>query len=146
MFPEIDYTAWRFWYDVANSAATIIIALYVWWVTRKKGIEKRFSKIEESITSALARHRRDIDEVRDKRAEKIDLRCEQRTQRIVSLEKESGAMTLKLSHMPNHADIKELSGRIDKLHGSLSELNGRLSGINRAVDLINEFLINQAGK
>jgi hypothetical protein len=36
--------------------------------------------------------------------------------------------------------------RLDKMNAGLSKIDGRLDGINRAVDLINEFLINQGGK
>jgi len=122
--PDIDYTAWRFWIDIAQAAGTIIIGVYVWMVNRKKAVEKRFAKIEAVF----------------------DKRCATRKAQIETLEKNGASLKMQLEHMPNHQDIKELYGRIDLLNGSLSELNGRLVGINRAVDLINEFLINQGGK
>lgn len=120
----MDYTAWRFWVDIAQTAGTIIIGVYVWMVNRKKAVEKRFAKIEEVF----------------------DKRCALRKTQIEVLEKNGESLKMQLGHMPNHKDIKQLYQRIDLLHGSLSELNGRLVGINRAVDLINEFLINQGGK
>jgi hypothetical protein len=35
---------------------------------------------------------------------------------------------------------------IDTLNQNISELKGRFDGVNRAVDLINQFLIEQGGK
>jgi len=135
---DINYTAWRFWFDVVQTAGTIAIGAYVWWVNRKKttekrltGIEARQSKMESTMTSFLPT------------IEKIDARCGPRERRIDDVEKEARIMRTKLDLMPSHKDMKELSSRIDQLHGSLSEFNGRLKGINRAVDLMNEYLINQ---
>ncbi len=133
--PDIDYTAWRFWFDVGQSVGTIAIAIYVYFMTRRKAVDQRFVKIESSITRALKEHRDDLDE-----------RCSQRKTRIETIEREARATVLKLENVPSHKDLAKLSERINDLNGSMSELNGRLGGINRAVDLINEFLINQGGK
>lgn len=45
--------------------------------------------------------------------------------------------------LPNRGEFIELGKEIRALTGELSETKGRLSGINRAVDLINEHLINK---
>lgn len=37
----------------------------------------------------------------------------------------------------------ELAHRIEDIHGDLRELSGSVNGVKRAVDLMNEFLINQ---
>jgi hypothetical protein len=37
-------------------------------------------------------------------------------------------------------------GRLDTLHGDIRELAGGVKGLRRAVDLMNEFLINQGGR
>ena len=142
----IDYAAWKFWFDVAQSIGTILIGVYVYFMTRKKGLDKRFEKIEAGISKELKDHRKEIDDRCTRRHEGIDTSLNVYRQCIDSLERSDQALDLKMQHMPTHHDIKELSGRIDLLHGTMSELNGRLSGINRAVDLINEFLINQGGK
>ena len=117
MTGELDYTAARFWFDMAHTGVTVLIGVYVWWVNRKKAMEKRFSDMRSAF----------------------DARCEVNLKRITSLEATGVDMRAQLEHMPKHSDIKELTSKI-------SELNGRLSGINRAVDLINEFLIKQGGK
>lgn len=49
-------------------------------------------------------------------------------------------------HGPSHADIKELSHRIEELHGDLKELGGGVTGIRRAVDLMNQHLLDRSGK
>lgn len=36
--------------------------------------------------------------------------------------------------------------RLDTINSGVSKIEGRLEGINRAVDLVNEFLINQGGR
>lgn len=48
-----------------------------------------------------------------------------------------------VKHAPTHTDIKELSKRIEELHGDLKEVVGSLTGIRRAVDLMNEYLLNK---
>ena len=135
MMPNLDYTAWRFWFDVAQTLGGIVLGFYVWWVNRKNNTDKRFKKIEASMTAAIQAFE-----------EEIDGRCQKRLGRIEAVEKEERATQLKVGQMPSHRDIRELSGRINQLHGTMSELNGRLTGINRAVDLINEFLIHQGGR
>ena len=45
--------------------------------------------------------------------------------------------------LPSQTQFVELSKEIRSLTKELSETKGRLNGINRAVDLINEFLIQQ---
>lgn len=59
--------------------------------------------------------------------------------RLVTLENQ-------IKYSPTQTQYEALSTRIDRLHGDLREISGNLRGINRAVDLINEYLINQGGK
>lgn len=133
--PEIDYTSWRFWLDVIRLAGTIALWVYVYLVTRRKAVEARFEKIEESITRELRMHRREIDD-----------RCRRRMTRIEGLEGNDQQVRVKMGQMPNQRDIKDMSRRLDMIQSTMSEMGGRLEGINRAVDLINEFLINQGGR
>lgn len=128
MFDGIDYTSAKFWFEVARTGVAVGAWVYVWWVNRKKAMEKRFSLIERTMRATI-----------EKFENRIDSRCNGNTSRITELETAKVSMVAQLEHMPKHSDIKELTSKI-------SELNGRLSGINRAVDLINQFLINQGGK
>ncbi len=49
-------------------------------------------------------------------------------------------------HGPSHGDIKELGQRLEELHGDLKEMHGGLTGIRRAVDLMNQHLLDRSGK
>lgn len=48
-----------------------------------------------------------------------------------------------IGSLPTRRQFETLSQDIRKLSENLSKTSGRLEGVNRAVDLINEFLINQ---
>ena len=58
--------------------------------------------------------------------------------RLITLESE-------LKHLPNKEKLKEISIRLDTVNNDLQRTIGKFEGVNRAVDLINEFLINQGG-
>lgn len=45
--------------------------------------------------------------------------------------------------LPSQNQFDRLSKQIEHLSTEMSEMKGRLGGINRAVDLMNEFLINR---
>lgn len=66
-------------------------------------------------------------------------RFKEHHQRLTALENQ-------VKHVPSQKQYDELSGRIGTLHSDLQGIKGQLKGIGRAVDLMNEFLINQGGK
>ena len=47
--PDIDYTAWRFWFDIFQFFGTVVIGVYVWFATRKKRAEKMIRDIKSSL-------------------------------------------------------------------------------------------------
>ncbi len=104
--PQIDYTAWRFWMDVLQMVATVLIGVYVWWTSRERVTTKRFQNQEDRITVL--------------------------------------EVTAKNAPVCKHHD--QLSGRIEDIRGDLRELTGSVNGVRRAVDLMNEFLINNGAK
>jgi len=59
--------------------------------------------------------------------------------RIIKLETE-------VKHPPACTYHAQLELRIDAVRSDTSEIKGTVKGINHAVDLMNEFLINQGGK
>lgn len=63
--------------------------------------------------------------------------------RFKELETRMAHMEDEVKHLPGHHDIKELSQRCEAMHGDLCELKGSLSGIRRAVDLMNDHLLNR---
>ena len=135
MAVNVDYAAWRFWMDFGQWVFSFIIAVYVWVRTRRKSIEDRIVKARDEAKNAITKH-----------GENMDRRCAARLKMIEGIKEEERQLRLEIAKMPSQNDIKNLSERIDILNGGISELSGRLKGINRAVDLINEFLINQGGK
>lgn len=70
--------------------------------------------------------------------------------RFRKLEERLGKVEGRVERMPvceNHARMEandtKLMARLDDLHGDIRELAGSLKGLSRAVDLMNEHLINK---
>ncbi|MCC7082177.1 MAG: hypothetical protein IT530_16010 [Burkholderiales bacterium] len=57
-------------------------------------------------------------------------------QRIVRVE-EAGR------HAPNHGDMRDLRKELGELHGDVQRMAGGLEGIRRAVDQINQHLLDK---
>ena len=70
---------------------------------------------------------------------RIETACEQ----ISVNEKDIIKLRADFNSLPTQSQFIELGKELRSLTSELSETKGRLIGINRAVDLINEFLINQ---
>jgi len=45
-------------------------------------------------------------------------------------------------HSPTHGDMGQLSRELGQLRGDVQQMSGGLEGIRRAVDLINQHLLN----
>jgi len=103
---SIDYSAWRFWFDVFQFIGICGLGIYTWWTNRERVTNKKFKEHD---------------------------------QRLSALEKE-------ISLFPSKKQYDALTDKIGGLHGDLKEISGQLKGLNRAVDLMNEYLINQGGK
>lgn len=73
--------------------------------------------------------------VKTARINNMDARIGNHETRIVCIEND-------MKHVPTQESITGLKNAIADMNTKLSETKGRLSGINRAVDLINEHLIN----
>ncbi len=63
--------------------------------------------------------------------------------RFAALEERTAKLETRSPECKYHQGFED---RLDRMNGGISKIDGRLEGINRAVDLINEFLINQGGK
>lgn len=51
-----------------------------------------------------------------------------------------------VKHPPSCTYHPRLEERMDQAVGKLERMDGKIDGLSRAVDLMNEFLINQGGK
>lgn len=49
-----------------------------------------------------------------------------------------------IRHLPGHSDVGGIYKRIDDVHGDLRQVVGRLDGLSRAVDLINQHLLDRS--
>jgi hypothetical protein len=136
----MDYTAWRFWFDVMQVAATVFIAIYVWWTNREKVNARRFAALEKEVANRVTSEA--LTAIRRER----DRQCEKHQERTDKAEEDITRVALEVRHLPSHKDIAALSSNISELHGSIQHFAGRLEGLGRAVDLVNEFLISQGGK
>lgn len=67
---------------------------------------------------------------------RIDAACEE-------LDEHGREIGLLKAH-PSHGQTERLIKKVDRLSDDVSEVKGRLAGINRAVDLMNEHLINKS--
>lgn len=136
----MNYEAWRFWIMVAQIAANIVVITYVWWTNREKVNHKRFQGLEKEVAERVTQA--DL----EKAVAKLNAPCQGHIQRTCELERRATELTADLNHRPSHADMAKLSARMDEVHGDLHEIAGGVKGLQRAVDLMNEYLINNGGK
>lgn len=129
----MDYAAWRFWIDLGQIGATGAIGVYVWWTNREKVTSARFATLEEEVRKRLP-----VEALERARAER-DAKCTAHQARTAGVE-------LELRAIPTRAELAGLSHDIATLTQQLGRLEGRLEGVGRAIDLVNEFLINQGGR
>lgn len=113
----LDYPAAGFWFSLSSWAFNGFIAVCLWIGRKNTATNKRL----EAVSTELGR-------------------------RIDETEKKIIQTCADLEHLPDQRQFYRLSEEITALTRELSETKGRLSGVNRAVDLINEFLINQGAK
>jgi hypothetical protein len=66
--------------------------------------------------------------------------------RFAEAEKRLSQLENEVKHPPACTYHGRLESLIDAVRSETAEIKGTVKGINRAVDLMNEFLINQGGK
>ena len=66
-------------------------------------------------------------------------RFQEAEERLMQLEND-------VRHPPSCTYHPRLEERMNAAVGKLENMNGKLDGLSRAVDLVNEYLINQGGK
>ena len=124
------YPLWRMILDITNFVITWGVAIYVYRDKRKKETDAGFEQNKKALSDQgmrLAALESDVKHPNCPRHEALD---EKLTRSNHALEEKLGKS--------NGA----LNRRLDDLHGDIRELTGSVKGLNRAVDLMNEFLIN----
>jgi len=146
---KFNYQALMFWFSVFQFICTVVVALYVRRVAKQKAAETRFQKIEANIEQLATTE--DLDSLQKTTTENLSAvseevagRCQAHQLRTSKIEAEASALRIELAHLPNQRQFEALNASISKLNGELQKTAGRLEGINRAVDLMNEHLINQS--
>jgi hypothetical protein len=75
-----------------------------------------------------------------------NLREKVTNKRFQEAEKRLAGLESDIKHPPSCTYHPRLEERMDTAVGKLERMDGKIDGLNRAVDLMNEFLINQGGK
>ncbi len=118
---SLDYVAWRFWWDLVQTGATLAVGAYVWFVNRDRVTHSRITVLEQTV---------------DKRLDGAEAR-------LAKVEADCG-------HLPKHGDLARVYDRINGVAGkvgdvgsAVSELGGEMRAMRRSIDLINQHLINR---
>ena len=121
---SIDYEAWKFWFQVLQFFGTLLLGVYVWISNRHRVTNDKIEEVKTANSKGL---------------EKARTRMDSHDTRLTCIETEIRAL-------PKGTDIAALSQRLAIQNALLKYLAGRLKGIGRAVDLINEHLINKESR
>jgi hypothetical protein len=136
----INYVAWSFWREIIVLGGLVANIVYTWWINREKVTAKRFAALEKDVAQRVTKA--DLEAI----VANQGAPCRTHLSRTIGLEDRATRAELEIKHLPNHADLAKLSSRIEEIHADLHEIAGGVSGLRRAVDLMNEYLINNGGK
>lgn len=125
---------------MGNMVLTCGLFFYTRRVAKQEKAEERFKTIEEKLASKVERST--VDEMNAAR----DSKCGIHKARTSKVEMKTSEMRVELNHLPSQQQFDRLADDIKNLNGTLQNTTGRLDGINRAVDLMNEFLLNKDSK
>lgn len=120
----VNFPVWQ----IAFNALQIVLTIAVWWSTRNKVTNDRFTQLENSKIKLEL----DLKHLKQKLLEQRPA-CENHQR----MEKNDTTIFNRLESL--HTDIKNMTGSVSKIEGSLE-------GIKHTSQLINEFLLNQGGK
>lgn len=124
---------WKLIYSVFRDVLLVVFLIYTWWVNREKVTAKRFLTLEQQVAERLSvQAHQDLEDKRKRE-------CEEHRKRTAQVEQDLRRAESDLKHLPDSRDFSNLNGKLEKIEGAVI-------GLRRAVDLMNEFLINQGGK
>lgn len=153
----IDYTAWRFWWDIIHAALLLAFGLYTWFVNRDRVTHARISNLKETTTKRIdevekttrehtdAAWRESVKAV-DKARREADEHLDEHDERLAKVEAEC-------CHLPKHDDLGRVYDRINGVDAKVGQvgeavaaLGGEMQALRHSVNLINEHLINRDRK
>jgi hypothetical protein len=111
---DIDYGAWRFWWDFAQTLILAAIGIYTWLVNRTRVNSARIRELETDIDGRLDKH-------------------DERLTRVEEM----------IKHGPTHTDLKRIHQRMDEAATAISSLAGEFKGVKGTLDLIHQYLLNE---
>lgn len=138
--PNTDYAAMKFWVDIFVLVIVAFNTIYTWWSNREKVTSRRFVLLEKEVADRLKKI--DLEEAKAAR----DKLCAEHKNQTKDLTVAYANLHIEVTRLPDRREISKLDATMKILAEKIGNLDGRMSGINRAVDLINEFLIEQGGK
>lgn len=136
----VNYTVWRFWLDVLVLAGVIFNTIYTWWANRARINNKRFVTLEKNVAEKISEP--EVLKLVDQRL--VD--CPENNRKINNMGLQLSRFEVELQQMPGRREISSLNKCITTLTEKIARLDGKFEGVNRAVDLMNEYLINQGDK
>lgn len=117
----IDYTAAKFWMDVAQIVATFAIGIYVWWTGR---------------TRATYAAIREVDKKQSGRHDQLETRLDRHSDRLLVLEKDIKAL-------PTESHISDLYSKMNALNREMGELASQLESTSGLIRMHSEYLMNK---
>lgn len=109
---DLDYQALKFWVDLAQATFTLGLGVYVYITSRERATNERVRVVEEKTDKRLDDH--------ESRLSKVEAAC---------------------TSAPNHQDLGGVYERVNSVDGKVNEIAGQLKVIGRAVDMINQHLL-----
>ena len=131
-----NYQPWIFAFNVFQFLLSSGLGIYVWWSNKEKVTNTRFDAQDKRITKIET----DIQHPSCTRHQALDDKLSTSNKALDDkLSTSNKALDDKLS-----SSNQAFNKRLDELHGDIRELTGSVKGLNRAVDLMNEYLINKS--
>lgn len=133
---------WRLVLEIINFIITWTVAYFVFLDRRRKENDHRFTQIGKRLEEGELR-------MGTLETNVSHPACTLDKVMIERISASTAAFNSRINDLRGDLDgkftksIHALDVRLDSLHGDIRELTGTVRGLNRAVDLMNEYLINK---
>lgn len=134
-----EYAKYQFYFNIFQFVLTCAVGFGAWWRTREKADDAKVQAAETNMQKRLESAKSE----RDKRCEEHKQQTAKDTAKLQRLYEH---LHEEISHLPGRQELQDLTASMRNLTDRIGNLDGRMQGVNRAVDLINQFLIEQGGK